>query len=373
MTKVIAFARERYPGEARSMIVPSEVTTYRKAGFDVWVETETGAGLDIPDAEFADSGAQVLPRDRIWEAAYVVKYKTPQSEEHRYFRAGLTLASSFHAEGEAEMVRLMCESGMTAYSLEYCETPENIVPLPRSDMEIAGKLAFIQGAYLLQSHFGGSGVLLAHIPGADDPKVLVIGHGKVGGAAARAAAALGCDVTVLGRDRTRLREFEATVGADVTCRLNSKEVLEEELRKADLVMGAILIATEDTPPMIEKRHLAMMKKGSLLMDVTCGYGDGVGWLPTFHRTSSFDDPVYEVDGVLHYKMDRIPSRVPRTASQAKSRNITPYMIDLGNAIYSGREDAFFKTGKIVAGGRITHPYLKESFASDPEMARLFEV
>lgn len=371
MTKVIAFARERYPGEARCMIVPSEVMAYRKAGFDVWVETGTGAELGIPGSAFADSGAHVLSQDRIWAAAYVVKYKTPQPEEFRYFRRDLTLASSFHAEGEAAMVRVMCESGMTAYSLEYCVTPDNIIPLPRSDMEITGKLAFIQGAYLLQTHYGGSGVLLAHIPGADDPKVLIIGHGKVGGAAARAAAALGCDVTVLGRDRTRLREFAATVGPTVACRLNSSEVLDEELPKADLVMGAILIATEDTPPMIEKRHLAMMKKGSLLMDVTCGYGNGVGWMPTFSRTSSFEDPVYEVDGVLHYKMDRIPSRVPRTASQAKSRNITPYMIDLGDAIYAGRANAFFDTGKIVEGGMITHPYLKESFAGDSEMARLF--
>ncbi|MBB4906202.1 NAD(P)-dependent oxidoreductase [Actinophytocola algeriensis] len=370
MTKIIAFARERYPGEARCMVVPSEVPAYRAAGFDVWVETKTGAELGIADAEFADNGASVVSRDDVWRAAYVVKYKTPQPEDFRYFRSGLTLASSFHAEGEVEMVRLMCESGMTAYSLEYCVTPDHVVPLPRSDMEITGKLAFIQGAYLLQAHFGGSGVLLAHVPGADDPRVLVIGHGKVGGAAVRAAAAMGCAVTVLGRDRTRLREFAATVGPTVTCRLNSADVLEEELRKADLVMGAILIATEDTPPMIEKRHLAMMKKGSLLMDVTCGYGDGVGWMPTFHRTSSFDDPVYEVDGVLHYKMDRIPSRVPRTASQAKSRNVTPYLIELGDAIYAERENAFFTTGKIVEGGRITHPYLKESFAGAPGMASL---
>jgi alanine dehydrogenase len=354
------------------MILPDVVPTYRQAGFDVYVESGIGAGLRIPDSAFSESGADILSGPRIWDASFVVKYKTPQPAEFRYFRPGLTLAASFHAEGDAPMVRHMCESGMTAYALEYCLTPNNTRPLPRSDCEIAGKLAFIQGAYLLQTHFGGSGVFLAYVPGADNPKVLIIGHGNVGAAAARAAASFGCDVTVLGHNRANLQQFAATVGSNVKCRLNSKDVLDEEIRAADLVIGAILVADKDTPAMIEKRHLAMMKEGSLLMDVTCGYGDGTGWMPTFHKTTSFEDPLYVVDGILHYKMDRIPSRVARTASQAKSRNAAPYLIDFGNALYSNQEEPFFNTGKIVGGGKILHPYLKETFAGDAEMERFFQ-
>lgn len=367
MIKTIAFPRETHKDETRTVIVPRDVNTYIQAGFEVLVEEGIGTGPGINDSEYLDAGARVLRRDNVWASPFVVKYKAPQQEEFIYFHSGLTLATSFHPEGDPAMVKALCDGSVTAYSLEYCTTPDNIIPIPTSDMEITGKLAFMQGAYLLQTQFGGSGVLLAHIPGADAPKVLVIGHGKVGGAAARTAAAFGCKVTVLGRDRTHLRMFQATVGPGITCRLNSKEAIEDEIRDADLVIGAILIATEETPAMIERRHLATMKKGSLIMDLTCGYGDGVGWMPTFHRTTSVEFPVYAVDGILHYKMDRIPSRVPRTASQARSYNAAPYLVELGDVVYQRRAHAFFDTGKITENGKIVHQYLSDSFAHYDKM------
>lgn len=349
------------------MLVPSDVAAYRAAGFDVFVETGIGAKIGFPDGDYEAGGTNILSCDRVWEKPYVVKYKAPQPDEFRYFRDDLTLATSFHPEGEEAMITLMCRSGMTGYSLEYAVTPDNIRPLPVTDMEIAGKLAFIQGAYLLQTHFGGSGVLLSHIPGVKPAKVLVIGHGNVGGSAARFAAAAGCDVTVLGRNRARLRQFAATVPGNVRSRLNGPDVIDEEIREADLVIGAILIATEDTPAMIERRHLATMKKGSLIMDVTCGYGDGKGWMPTFRSTTTIENPVYEVDGVLHFKMDRMPSRMPRTASEARSKGIAPYLIELGQLIFAGEASGLFDSCRIVSEGKICNAYLKSIFADCPPM------
>lgn len=166
------------------------------------------------------------------------------------------------------------------------------------------------------------------MPGAPLPKVVVIGYGDVGGAAARTAAALGCQVTVLGRNIVRLRTFESTVPPTVTCRINSPEVLTEELRDADLVIGAILISTYDTEPMLTRDHPQVMKPGSMIMDVTCGYGDGMGYMPTFHRQTTHDHPVDLVDGTVHCKIDSLPSKVPRTASQATSATMCPHLVRL---------------------------------------------
>lgn len=304
-----------------------------------------------------------------WNKPYVVKYKAPEPQEYKYFRKDLTLGAYFHAEDEDVLVHHMCEANMTAYSFEFFETPQGHLPMATADDEIAGKLAILYGAYLLQTHHGGSGVLLSHVPGAPQPKVLVIGYGDVGGAAARTAAALGCKVVVLGTSVVRLRKFESTVPPTVTCRINSPEVFEEEIRDADLVVGAILISTYDTEPMLERRHLKLMKPGSMIVDVTCGYGDGLGWMPTFHRQTTHDDPVYVVDGILHCKVDSLPAKVPATASPATSATMTPHLINLGNALFGGELDALAESGKIVANGEITHPYIRQHLDKKAQRSR----
>ena len=134
-------------------------------------------------------------------------------------------------------------------------------------------------------------------------------------------------------------------------------------------MGAILIATEDTPTMIDRRHLAMMKKGALIMDVTCSYGDGVGYMPTFHKVTTVEEPVYEVDGILHFKMDRIPAGVPRTTSDGRSKKCAPFLVELGEDIFEGKVSNLFETCKFVSGGKICHDYLRSTFANAPEMQK----
>jgi alanine dehydrogenase len=182
--------------------------------------------------------------------------------------------------------------------------------------------------------------------------VLVIGYGNVGGAAARTAHALGAQVTVLGTNPERLRRFQATLPG-VTCRLNSREMLEREVPAADLVIGAILISTYDTEPMIGEDLVSRMRPGSVIVDVTAGYG--AGYLPTFDRLTTLPDPVYERFGVLHCKIDAFPAAVPRTATRAVGPVIVPYLIALGRAIYDGTPDPVSAAGRITAAGQITHP------------------
>lgn len=362
MEKTIAFGKERYPGERRVMIMPREVALYRDAGFSVLVEAGAGEGSGAGDRDYEAAGAAVVAQEQAWAQRYLVKYKCPEPEEYRFMHTNLTLAGSLHAEGNEALLSAFCQSGATAYTLEYFVTPEGIRPLPVTDMEIAGRTAFLYGAYHLQTHFGGSGILLSHIHGVARPRVLVIGYGNVGGAAARAAAAFGCEVTVLGTNRAKLRQFASTMPPGVSCLINTPESFDAEIAKADLVLGAILISLEDTPAMLDKHHLKMMKPGSMIIDITCGHGDGKGWMPTFPRGTKHEDPVYVVDGILHCKIDRIPSHLPATASQAKSVNVAPYLIDLGNAIYSGRSDPLAETGKIVERGRIVNAYMRSTLS-----------
>jgi alanine dehydrogenase len=266
----------------------------------------------------------------------------------------LHLGAIYHAEGDKSLVQILCKSGITAYSYEFFQTPDGLFPLSVPGSEIAGKLAVLSGAYYLQSHTGGAGILFSHVVGVQPPKVVIIGYGNAGGAAARLSVAIGAEVVVLGTHPERLRRFQATVPSSVHCYLTSPEVLERELPHADLVIGTILISTYDTPCLIGEDLVRHMKKGSVMIDITCGYG--AGYLPTFPHFTTFEDPMVERFGVLHCKIDILPSAVPKTASQAISHVIVPYLIALGNAIFDPSvSDPTSAAGKIIEGGCILHP------------------
>lgn len=245
---------------------------------------------------------------------------------------------------------------IVSYSFEFFRTPDGIFPLSVPSSEVSGKLAVLYGAYHLQKHLGGRGVLLADVVGVERPRVLVIGHGNAGGAAARLAHALGADVVVLGTNRERLRRFQAGVPSTVECHLNSPEILAREVPRSDLVIGAILISSYDTEAMIDEGLVRHMRPGSVIVDVTCGYGSG--YLPTFDRETTHLAPVYERFGVLHCKIDALPSSVPVTVARAVAPVRAPYLIALGRAIFEGIEDPVSEAGKITEKGRVVHPEVK---------------
>jgi len=245
------------------------------------------------------------------------------------------------------------ETQCTAYSYEFFKTLEGIFPLSVASSEIAGKVAVIYGAYHLQAHLGGSGVLLAPVVNVKPPKVLVIGYGNAGGAAARLAVAMGAQVTILGTNKERLRAFQATMPSGTRCLLNSREVLEKEIIDADLVIGAILISTYDTPAMLDELLVQKMKKGSMIVDVTAGYGSG--YMPTFDRSTNFENPVYERFNVLHCKIDVLPLAYPATTVDAMSQHLAPYLIELGESLYdSSVKNPTSLAGKIISQGEVMH-------------------
>ena len=359
MGKSISILKEHKEDENRVVLLPEDIAIFVNNGYTVYVEQGAGLGIGIEDKSYKNAGALILSREDAWKAStFIVKYKAPISEEFQFLNSEINLCAIFHAEGNVELVNTLCDKGPTAYSYEFFETEDGIFPLAVVGGEISGKLAVIYGAYHLLSPQGGRGVLLADIIGARRPKVIVIGYGNVGSAAVKTAQALGNEVVVFGTDRERLSKYQRAVGSDVRCLLYTPESFEQEIIDADLIVGAILVSTYNTPPILLERHLKKMKKGSMIIDVTCGYGDG--YLPTFSNFTTFKKPTYHKEGILHCKIDILPSSVPITTSKAFSKNIAPYILKLGESIFSNKYDPISERGKIIEQGKIMNSIVSEN-------------
>lgn len=350
----VSFVRERAQGEKRVIALPKHLQQYRAAGIDTLVEAGLGAELGIGDAAYAEHGARIVDTSTAWGAPIVLKYKPPAPADWVFARTGQVIGAIFHAEGDPLLVERLVQRELTAFSYEFFRLEDGTFPLGRPGGEIAGQMAVVYGAYHLQSHLGGCGRLLSGVVGARPAHVLIIGHGNAGGAAARLAHAMGAKVTVLGRDAASLRRFAGSVDGRVDTKIGSYATLKSLLPTVDLVIGAILISTLDTPPIIDQRLLKLMRPGSVIVDVTCGYGSG--YLPTFNEeATTFERPTYVRNGVVHCKLDALPKAVPLTSSEAYAETATPYLVDLCSSWYSGCVTPTALAGKITEDGRVVHP------------------
>lgn len=359
MNKSISILREHIKDEKRVVLLPEDLAVFCNNGYDIYVERGAGLGIGVEDQAYQNVGAYIVSREEAWGLSpFVVKYKAPIDEEYQFLKSGMNLCAIFHAEGNVKLVNTLCDKGITAYSYEFFETNDGLFPLAYVGSEISGKLAVIYGAYHLLSPQGGKGILLADIIGAKRPKVVVIGYGNVGNAAIKTASALGNEVVVFGTNKEKLSKYQRIVGSDVRCLLYNPQVFEQEIIDADLVIGAILVSTYNTPSILSENHLKKMKKGSMIIDVTCGYGDG--YLPTFSDFTTFSKPTYCKEGILHCKIDIFPSSVPLTTSQAFSKNLAPYLFRLGESIFMNQFDSISEQGKIIEHGKIVNSIVDEN-------------
>lgn len=353
MAKSVSVIKEKAPSEKRVIVTPSQIPSFISAGFKVYVEEGAGFGIGASDTDYLNAGAEIVSTEEAWRKSDVIlKYKPPVEFEFGYLNSNKHLGAVFHAEGSPELTKKLVETKCSAYSYEFFKTPSGVFPLSVASSEIAGKVAVIYGAYHLQSPQGGAGVLLAPVLNAKPAKVVVIGYGNAGGAAARLAAYMGGNVVVLGKNKEKLRAFEEASPRNIRCRLNTAEALEEELKDADLLIGAILISTYDTPSMVTEDMVKRMKKGAVIVDVTCGYG--VGYMPSFDKNTNFNDPVYVKHGVIHCKIDVLPAAYVSTTVEAMSAHLCPYLIAFAEGVYSGQKDPTSLSGMIVSNGQITH-------------------
>jgi alanine dehydrogenase len=349
----IGVPKEIKHDEFRVGLTPSGVRELSAGGHEILVQAGAGLGSSISDEQYVAQGARIVAdADAVFSAAeLIVKVKEPQAEEVARLRADCTLFTYLHLAPDAELTRGLMQSGATCIAYETIEDGDGRLPLLAPMSEVAGKVAAQAGAFMLSKPLGGLGVLLGGVPGVPSAKVKVIGGGVVGMNAALIASGMQADVTVFDRSVERLRELETIFAGRVDTCYASTLAIEQHLPEADIVIGAVLVAGSRAPHVLTRKHLSLMRAGTVLVDVSIDQG---GCFET-SRPTTHSDPTYEVDGALHYCVANMPGAVPATSTYALTNVTLPYLSKLadGGVQNALEADAGFMKGLNVAGGALT--------------------
>jgi alanine dehydrogenase len=355
----VGVAREIKPQEYRVALTPAGARELVQHGHEVLVETEAGVGSAFPDEAYERAGATIVSVDDVWSrAALLLKVKEPISAEYARLREDLTLFTYLHIAADEPLTRALVDSGITAIAYETVETERGALPLLAPMSEIAGRLAPQAGAHHLEKPKGGRGLLLGGVAGVAPGRVVVIGGGIVGYNAAVIALGLGAQVTILERSVDRMRHLEEVLSGRVSLLMSSSLQIEESLKDVDLVIGAVLIPGALAPKLVTRDMLTEMKAGSVLVDVAIDQG---GCAET-SRPTTHDEPVYTVDGVIHYCVANMPGAVPITSTRSLTNVTLPYVEAIANrgTIEAVRSDPDLGRGVNVVGGRVTYEAVAEA-------------
>jgi alanine dehydrogenase len=357
---IVGVPREIKDHETRVGLVPSGVAALREAGHEVLVELAAGDGSSIADREYMQAGAHLLnSAAEVWARAdLIVKVKEPQPAEYDYFRPGLILFTYLHLAPLRELTDRLLESKVSGVGYETIRESDGSLPLLTPMSEVAGRMAVQVGAQYLLKTCGGRGILLGGVPGVAPGNVVILGGGIVGTNAAKMALGLGAHMVVIDRNLNRLRELDLLFhGAAITLASNAWTV-GENLKTADLVIGAVLIPGASAPKLVRRQAVATMKRGAVMVDVAIDQG---GCFETSHATTH-SDPVYVVDGVIHYCVSNMPAAVPHTSTFALTNATFPYLLDLANHGLEGACERHAALGRGVNtyDGRVTHAGVAES-------------
>jgi alanine dehydrogenase len=356
---IIGVPKEVKDHEARVGLLPSGAKTLHEAGHKVMVEASAGLGSSLPDAEYRDAGAEIVPTAaEIWAADLVVKVKEPQPSEYGLLRPDLVLFTYLHLAPLPELTSRLLEARVSAVAYETIREGDRYLPLLTPMSEVAGRMAVQVGAQYLEAPLGGRGILLGGVPGVAPASVAIIGGGVVGHQAAKVAVGLGAHVTIIDRDLERLRNLDDIFSSQIVTLASNLYTIREAVRQADLVVGSVLIPGASAPKLIRRDMIAMMRKGSVLVDVAIDQG---GCSET-SRATTHTDPVYLVDGVIHYCVSNMPAAVPHTSTFALNNATFPYLLELANR---GLEAACLHNPAICEGintyrGQVTYRAVAES-------------
>lgn len=353
----IGIPKEIKVREGRVALVPPAVSELVRHGHEVYVQAGAGLASGYPDLDYRQAGAQIVPdaASLYARAQLIVKVKEPVAAEWSLLHADHLLFSYLHLAANPELAQVLKDKGLTAVAFETVEE-DGRLPLLAPMSDIAGRLAVQIGANLLHAYRGGRGVLLGGMPAAERGRVVILGAGTVGGNAAAVAAALGAEVTVFAPHRASLERMHA-LGPNVTALPSYPALIEEAVYDADLLIGAVLVPGARAPQIVSREMVSKMKPGAVVVDVSVDQG---GCIETT-RPTDYDNPTYVVDGVVHFAVTNMPGAVPRTASQALSTSLLPYVLRL--AAPEGLSDPALAKGVNVAGGRYVHPAVRESLAA----------
>jgi len=318
----IGVAKEIKSQEYRVALTPAGARELVQRGHEVLIEQGAGVGSAFPDADYLANGAKIAPVDEVWEGAdLLLKVKEPIASEYGRLRENLVLFTYLHIAADEPLTRALVESGITAVAYETVETDNRALPLLAPMSEVAGRLAAQAGAHYLERPRGGRGLLLGGVAGVAPGKVVVIGGGIVGYNAAVIALGLGAQVTILERSVDRMRHLEEVLHGRVSLLMSSTLQIESSVADADVVIGAVLIPGAVAPKLVTREMIRGMKDGSVFCDVAIDQG---GCAETSHATTH-DDPVYDVDGVVHYCVANMPGAVPITSTKALTNVTLPYV------------------------------------------------
>lgn len=350
----IGCPKEIKPQEFRVGMTPNAVKEAVEQGHQVVVETQAGIGAGFTDADYEAAGAVILgTADEVFaQAEMIVKVKEPQPVERKRLREGQILFTYLHLAPDPEQTRDLLDSGVTAIAYETVTDDRGGLPLLAPMSEVAGRLAPQVGAWTLQKANGGRGVLLGGVPGVAPARVLVIGGGVVGTHAARVAAGMGADVTVIDRSVSRLRYLDDVFGREFKNAYASAGNTIDLAREADMIIGAVLIPGAAAPKLISRAQLAELKPGAALVDVAIDQG---GCFETSHATTH-QDPVYEIDGIMHYCVANMPGAVARTSTLALGNATLPFLLALAGKGWKRAcaEDRHLLAGLNTHAGKLTY-------------------
>ena len=356
--------------EYRVGLTPAAAREAIARGHEVLVETGAGAGAGFPDADYVAVGARIAADagEVFAQAEMIVKVKEPQAAERARLREGQILFTYLHLAPDPEQTRDLIASGVTAIAYETVTDAAGGLPLLAPMSEVAGKLAPQVGAWALQKANGGRGVLMGGVPGVAPARVLVIGGGVVGTHAARVAAGMGAQVIVLDRSLPRLRYLDDVFGGAFQTRYASQGETEDLVSRADLVVGAVLIPGAAAPKLVRRAQLKGMRPGAAIVDVAIDQG---GCFET-SRPTTHDDPIYEVDGIVHYCVANMPGAVARTATIALGNATMPFMLALADKGWKAacEADPHLLAGLNVHAGHLTYAAVGRALGIDVLSAKL---
>jgi alanine dehydrogenase len=346
--------------ENRVALRPAGAEELVRDGHEVLVQSGAGEGSGFSDAQYEMAGATIVSQAEVaWSAELVVKVKEPLPQEYSLLRAGQTIFTYFHFAADETLTRTVMDSGAVAIAYETVQEENKSLPLLVPMSEVAGRMAIQEGAKYLEKYFGGRGLLLSGVPGTPRAEILIIGGGIVGFNAAKIAAGIGANVTILDVNLERLRYLDDVLPGNVTVLYSDPHTIREGIKRADVVIGAVLLPGKKAPNLVRHGDLKTMQEGAVIVDVAIDQG---GCIET-SRPTTHEHPTFVVDGVMHYCVTNMPGAVPRTSTFALTNATFPYVRRLAHHGWkkASQKDAAIRSGLNIVEGMVTHAGVAEAF------------
>ena len=358
---IIGILKEIKPEENRVSMTPAGVEMMHQNGHTVLVEKNAGMGSGFEDQAYENAGAEMIEHAKtIYDRCEMIMHvKEPLPSEYQWLREGQILFTYLHLAASEELTRALMNSRSVCLAYETIQLFDGSLPLLTPMSEVAGRMAIQQGAKYLEKTHGGHGVLLGGVPGVDPGNVLIIGGGTVGVNAAKMACGLGARVYVLDTSIDRLRYLSDVMPANCFLLVSNPTTLRDQIQRADVVVGAVLIPGAKAPKLVTRDMLKTIRRGSVLVDVAIDQG---GCFET-SKPTTHSDPIFTVDGIVHYCVSNMPGAVPRTSTMALTNATIPYALEIANKGWrqAMKERPEIKGGANVVNGNVTHRAVAEAF------------